>query len=264
MATYKKRGNKVRTPKTKNVGGEYLEDIQFDGESTTQEVFDSLDETASKSEEWIEKNQKVIYTVLGIFLFSLLAYLAYNKFVSEPKEINAANHLAYSKAAFNTAELATANIDSLYNIALNGADNQFGLLDVANKYSGTKAGNLAKYMAGMSYLKMVDYKNAIDMLGKFSSDDEMLGPLAKGKIGDAFADINQPADAYSYYKQAANLKSNNFTAPLYLFKAANTALELGKFDEALTMFQKIKDNYPNAEEAKSIDIFINRAKNATR
>lgn len=264
MATYKKRGSKVRIPKDKNRGGEYLEDIQFDGESTTQEVFDSLDETASKSEEWIEKNQKIIYTILGLFLFSLLAYLAYTKFVSEPKEVKAANHLAYSKAAFNTAELATVNIDSLYNMALNGADNQFGLLEVANKYSGTKAGNLAKYMAGMSYLKTFDYKNAINMLGKFSSDDEILGPLAKGKMGDAFADINQPEDAYSYYKQAADMKSNNFTAPLYLFKAANTALELGKFDEALSMFQKIKNSYPNAEEAKGIDTFINRAQNASK
>ena len=262
MATYKKRGNKVRKPKLND--GDYLEDVKFDGESTTQEVFDSLDETASKSEQWLEKNQKLVYTVLGAFLFVLLAYLAYGKFVSGPKEVKAANHLAYSKSIFDKAELATTNIDSLYNIASNGADNKYGLLEVAKKYSSTKAGNLAKYMAGMSYLKMNDYKNAIDLLGKFSSDDEMLGPIAKGKMGDAFADINQPKDAYSYYKQAANLRANNFTTPLYLFKAANVALEIGKFDDALSMFNKIKNTYPTSEEAKDIQIYINRAEHATR
>ncbi len=261
MATYKKRGNKTRKPKFKDEG--YLEDVQFDGESTTQEVFDTLDETASKSEEWLEKNQKIVYTVLGAFLFILLGYLAYGKFVSQPKEIKAANHLAYSKSMFNKAELATVNADSLYNVALNGADNKYGLLEVAKKYANTDAGNLAKYMAGMSYVKMNDYKNAIDLLGQFSSDDALLGVIAKGKIGDAFADINQLEDAYAYYKEAANLKDNEFSA-LYLFKAGNTAMEIGKFDEALGMFEKIKNTYPKSEEAKNITIFINRAKYATR
>ena len=261
MATYKKRGNKIRKPKLTDEG--YLEDVNFEGESTTQEVFDTLDETASRSEQWLEKNQKIVYTILGAFLFVLLAYLAYDRFVSEPKEIKAANHLAYSKSIFNKAEVATVNADSLYNVALNGADNKYGLLEVAKKYAGTDAGNLAKYIAGMSYIKMSDYKNAIELLGDFSSDDELLGPIAKGKIGDAFADIDQLDEAYNYYKQAIDLKENDFTS-LYLFKAGNTAMELGKFNEALGMFQKIKDNYPKSEEAKSIQIFINRAKYATK
>ncbi len=261
MATYKKRGNKIRKPKLTDEG--YLEDVKFDGESTTQEVFDTLDETASRSEQWLEKNQKLVYSILGGFLLVLLAYLAYDKFVSTPKEIKAANHLAYSKSIFNKAETATVDADSLYNVALNGADNKYGLLEVAKKYSGTDAGNLAKYMAGIAYINKKDYKNAIKLLGEFSSDDELLGPIAKGKIGDAFADINQLDEAYNYYKQAASLKENDFTS-LYLFKAANTAMDLGKFDEAQKMFQKIKDDYPNSEEAKSIQMFIDRAKYATK
>ncbi len=56
--------------------------------------------------------------------------------------------------------------------------------------ASTSAGNLAKYMAGISYLKMNDYENAITQLSNFSSDDEIIGGLALGNIGDAFADIN--------------------------------------------------------------------------
>lgn len=263
MATYKKRGNKVRKPKLKDDGA-YLDDVNFDGESTTQEVFDSLDETASKSEQWLEKNAKKVYIVLGTFLIAMLVFMAFNKFVKEPKEIKAANYLAYSKSFFSEAEKATKNIDSLYNIALNGADNKYGLIEVANKFSGTKAGNLANYMAGISYLKMNEYDKAIDYLGNFSSDDEILAPLAKGKIGDAFADINQLDDAFTYYEQAAEVRDNNLTTPMYLFKAANTALELGKFDVALQMFEKIKNNYPKSDEAKDIAIYINRAKYASK
>lgn len=262
MATYKKRGGKVRVPKVSDA--EDAQQINYDGESTTQEVFDTLDETANRSEQWLEKNQKPVFIFLGSVLFAILAFVAYTKLVKGPKEITAANELAYSKAAFNEAELATSNIDSLYTIALNGVDGKYGLVDVAKKFSSTKAGNMANYMAGMAYLKMNDYQKAIDHLGKFSSDDQALAPLAKGNMGDAFADINQPKEAFSYYKEAANLGDNNFFTPMYLFKAGNTALELGKYDEALQLFEQIKNKYPQAENAKDIDIFINRAKYASK
>ena len=261
MATYKKRGNKAKKPK---LDVSYLEDTQFDGESTTQEVFDSLDETASKSEKWLEENAKIIYTVLGVFLIGILAFFAFNKFVQEPKEVKAANHLAFSKALFNDAEQALKSQDSLYNIALNGADNNYGLIEIASKYSGTKAGNLANYMAGMAFLKTNEYDKAISYLDKFSSEDAVLEPMAKGKIGDAFADLNQLEDAFIYYKKAATMRENSFSTPLHLFKAANTALDLGKFDEALTMFESIKTSYPKSEEAKEIELYINRAKYASK
>lgn len=262
MATYKKRGGKARRPKISDA--EDAQQINFDGESTTQEVFDALDETANRSEQWLEKNQKPVFIFLGAVLFAILAFVAYSKFVKAPKEITAANELAYSRAAFNEAELATNSVDSLYTIALNGVDGKYGLVDIAKKYSSTKAGNMAHYMAGMSYLKLNDYQKAIDHLGKFSSDDEALAPLAKGNIGDAFADINQPEDALEYYKKAADLVDSKFFTPLYLFKAGNTALELGKYDEALQMFERIKNKYPKSENANKIDIYINRAKHATR
>ena len=183
MATYKKRGNKVRKPK-KDVND--FEEVQYDGESTTKEVFETLDETASKSEKWLEENQKLVFGFIGLVLLGIFAYVAYFKFIQAPKEIKAADQLAYSKADFLAAQKATQNIDSLYTIALNGKDNKFGLTDVAETYSGTKAGNLANYMAGISYMNLGDYKNAVKYLSEFSSDDVVLAPIAKGKLGDAF------------------------------------------------------------------------------
>mgnify|MGYP003720007231 CR=1 FL=1 len=53
MATYKKRGYKPKTKAEK--------ESQIEQESTTAEVFNTLDETASKTEAWVEKNQKIIF-----------------------------------------------------------------------------------------------------------------------------------------------------------------------------------------------------------
>ena len=248
MATYKKKGG------VKKSGGSKVED-----QSTTAEVFKTLDETASKSEQWVEKNSKPLFAGLFIVAALILGYLGYNKYIQEPNEKEAADELAYPKSFFDQAQNAPSAVDSLYNLALNGADGKYGLLDIIDNYGSTNAGNLAKYMAGISYLKMNDYENAITHLGNFSTDDEILGALAKGNIGDAFSEINQTEEALEYYVKAANFKSNDFTTPMYLFKAGNLAMDLGNYKKAEELFAKIKEEYPKSDEGLKIDIYINRA-----
>ena len=250
MATYKKRGKKANKEVKQNI----------EANSTTAEVFNTLDETASKSEQWVEKNSKPLFTGLVIVAVVILGYLAYNKYIKEPKELEAADELAYSKSFFDQAQTNAIAADSLYNLALNGADGKYGLLDIVDNYGSTNAGNLAKYMAGISYLKKKDYQNAITYLGNFSTDDQILGALALGNIGDAFAEINQPEEALEYYKKAADFKSNDFTSPIYLMKAGRTAMDLKEFKKAESLFKRIKDKYSKSEEGLEIDVFLQRAK----
>lgn len=254
MATYKKRGSKVKKS----------EQVNLENQSTTAEVFNTLDETASRSEQWVEKNQKIIFTGLIAVAVVILGYLAYNSYILEPNELEAADELAFPKKYFEQAQNTTVAVDSLYNLSLNGADGKYGLIDIVDNYGNTKAGNLAKYMSGIAYLKTGDYQNAIQYLSDFSSDDEILGALALGNIGDAFTEIEQYEDALQYYVDAANYKDNDFTSPLYLFKAGNIAMELKEFDKAEDYFTKIKDNYSKSEEAKNINIYIQRAQLAKK
>ncbi|WP_298766460.1 tetratricopeptide repeat protein [uncultured Polaribacter sp.] len=253
MATYKK--------KYKPEGKKEQQQVE-EMESTTAEVFNTLDETASKSEQWIEKNSKPLFYALVGVVVVFLAYLAYNKYVVEPNELEASNELAFPRKYFDEASTAGSGIDSLLNLGLEGTDGKFGFLDIAESYSGTDAGNLANYYAGVSYLQMKNYEKAITYLEKFNSDDALLGPVALGAIGDAFADINQPEQALEYYEKAANKKDNTFTSPLFLYKAGQTAMQLKEFGKAETLFSKIKANYPSSEQGRSIEKFINAAKYA--
>lgn len=257
MATYKKRGYK---PKNKK------EEIQTqEMDSTTAEVFNTLDETASKSEQWIEKNSKPLFYGLVGLVVIFLAFLGYNKYIVEPAELEAANELAFPRKYFDEASTAgSSNVDSLLTLGLEGADGNYGFVDIADSYSSTDAGNLANYYAGVSYLQLKEYDKAIAYLSKFDSDDEMLGPVALGAIGDAFADINQPEDALDYYEQAANKKSNEFTTPLFLYKAGQIAMSLKDFDKATLLFERIKSEYPKSDQGNNIDKFINAAKYAAK
>ena len=195
-------------------------------------------------------------------LLSFLSYLGYTKYISEPNELEASNELSFPRKYYDQASTAGSGIDSLLVLGLEGADGNYGFLDISKSYSGTNAGNLANYYAGVSYLEMKQYDKAIEYLEKFNSDDEMLGPISLGAVGDAFADVNQPEEALEYYVKAANRKNNGFTTPLFLYKAGLTAMELKQFDKAESLFTKIKENYPTSDQGRDVEKFINAAKYA--
>jgi tetratricopeptide (TPR) repeat protein len=109
-------------------------------------------------------------------------------------------------------------------------------------------------------MKLSEYKKAIEFLDEFSSDDLLIGPTAKGAIGDAFTELNKFEDAMKYYTEAYELNPNNLTTPIFLDKAAKTAMSLKKYDEAVKLFQEIKEQYPNSQAAIDIEAKINQAK----
>ena len=162
----------------------------------------------------------------------------------------------FAQKKFDEAMLI--NSDSVYNISLNGDEINLGMLDVIEEFGGTNAANLANYYSGMMYLKMNDYQNAIKYLSEFSSDDILLSSLATGSIGDAFAELNQFDDALDYYVKASKVE-NNYTTPMYLFKAGTIAMKLNKFNRAEDYFTSVKLDYANSPEAKNIDAFISKA-----
>lgn len=256
MATYSKRGYKA--PKEK-AGKDSAENINIDEkDSATAGVFSTLDETASKTEAFVAKNQNFIIGIVGAVALVTIGYLVYQKFIAEPKQVEAANEMFVAQQNFQQATDGVAS-DSLYKLSLNGSEGKFGFVKIADEYSGTDAGNLANYYAGMAYLNTGKYTEAIDYLSKFKSEDIVLGALAKGAIGDAYAQNKQPKEALDYYLKAVEANKNDFTTPRFLLKAGKTALELGKKEDALKYFTDIKDNFDASPEAASVDVLIGLA-----
>lgn len=245
MATYKKRGAKKSITASKE-----NEVVQ---ESTTAEVFETLDTTANKTEEWVVKYQNFILGFIGVVAIGVLGYLGYKNFVVEPKAQEAVSELNQAQYYF---ELAVNSIesDSLYRRALNGGEGKYGFLDIIENYKGTPAAKLATYSAGMAYLNLKEYENAITYLDQFKADDILLSALAKGAIGDAFAQLGQIDDAYDYYIQASKVSENMYSTPKYLYKAAMLGAENSKIKQAISFLERIEKEYPKAEEAKWVEV----------
>jgi len=257
MATYSKRGYKA--PKEKEVKDDAVENVMIDEkDSATAEVFSKLDETASKTEDWVAKNQKIIIGVVGAITLVTVGYFAYQKFIANPKQEEAASEMFVAQSNFEKATNGVAS-DSLYKLSLNGSEGKFGFVKIADEYSGTDAGNLANYYAGIAYLNISKYDEAITYLNKFNSDDLILSALAKGAIGDAYSQKNQPEEALEFYLKAVQANKNDFTTPRFLMKAGKVALALGKKEEALKYFTDIKDDFDNAPEAATVDGLIGLA-----
>jgi len=258
MATYNKRGYKAPKEKEVKEVNEETQVIIDEKDSTTAGVFSKLDETASKTEDWVAKNQKIIIGLVAGIAVATIGYLAYQKFIEAPKQDEAATEMFVAQQNFQKATDGVAS-DSLYKLALNGSEGKFGFIKIADEYSGTDAGNLANYYAGMAYLNTGKFDEAIKYLGEFKSEDLILSALAKGAIGDAYSQKNQQKEALDYYVKAAESNKNDFTTPRFLLKAGKTAIALGQKQDALKYLTDIKENYDTTPEAASVDALIGLA-----
>ncbi len=218
---------------------------------STEERIVAVEEALSKTEQFIENNQKIITYVVGGLIVIVLLFFGYRRFIQQPKEKSA-------EKAIYKAELYFEQ-DSL-DLALYGDGENLGFEEIIDEYGGTKTGNLAQYYAGICYLNKKEYENAIDHLAKFESDDVFLQGMAYGAIGDAYLELGDADKAISYYLDAANYNENEFTTPPFLLKAGMVYEIENNWDEALATYERVKDDYPKSREARDIDRYIARAK----
>ena len=215
----------------------------------TEDQFAQIEETLSKTEQFIEENQKILMTIIGAIVGIVALFSVYQNFYIEPMENEAQAEMYMAELYFQK--------DS-FNLALNGDGQYLGFLDIANDYSSTNVGQLANYYSGLSYLNTADYDKAIEYLDDFSSDDIILSSLALGCMGDAYMELGDTDAALNAYADAVNNSANDFTAPRYMMKQAMIYTSIGDNNKALDLFKAIQSDYKTSREANGIEKYIAR------
>lgn len=205
-------------------------------------------------DRFVDQNQRALL-IAGAALILLAAGVWYYKMKYQPKQEAAANDAIFMAERY-------FGQDSL-DLALNGDGNFSGMLDIAEEYSGTKAGTRAHYYAGVIMMRQKKYDEAIDHLKKVSFDDEMVGPLTLCLIGDCYVELKQLEEAGEYYLKGANAKINDFTTPYAHQKATRVYTELKEWDKVLKSLQIIKKDYSETRFAENVDKLIARAETAS-
>jgi tetratricopeptide (TPR) repeat protein len=196
------------------------------------------------------KYQKPLLIGLTAGLLIGAGWFGYKKYFSEPKEVKAAEAMYIIDKAFG--------MDSS-NLVLNGDGVNKGALYIIKTYDGTKAANLAKYYAGVSYLKLKDYNNAIKYLKEFSTDAKQVQLNAYAALAHAYAETGKKEEAVEYYKKAGHtFTEDELNSSENLFLAASLLETMKKEKEALEIYKEIKEKYPMTEKGFQAEKYINR------
>jgi predicted negative regulator of RcsB-dependent stress response len=215
------------------------------------DLMDTVENSYSKVEMYIEENQKSLAIIVGVIVAIIAGYFAFKKLYLAPKEAEAAADMYQAEQYFAKDSLTKA---------IKGDGVNMGFESVIDEYSFTKSANLAHYYLGVAYLKQGKLEDAITQLKEFDSNDEILGPIATGAIGDANMELNKADEAIDFYLKAANKKKNKFTSPIYLMKAALAYEEKKEYPNALKIYETIKSDYAETNEGRNADKYIARAK----
>jgi tetratricopeptide (TPR) repeat protein len=208
-------------------------------------------EVVSKTERYIDENQKSLTIIISAIVILIAMYFIYTKWYIAEEELNAQREMYMAEIWFER--------DSL-DLAIYGDMQWPGFEEIVDEYSITPSGNLANYYLGICYLRKGMFEDAIESLSAFDSDDLMVSSVATGAIGDAYMELGEVKTAASFYMDAANDKENDFTSPIYLMKAAAAYEELENYKKALGIYENIKKNYADTKEGLEVDKYLERAK----
>jgi tetratricopeptide (TPR) repeat protein len=210
----------------------------------------NVEQTLTTTEQFLETHYKELLIGLGVLVVLIAIFWVGRIYLGKQNE--------EAQSQMYQAERYLES-DSL-KLALNGDGNYLGFIDIANEYKFTKAGNLARYGAGICYLRLGQYQEAIDYLTKYSKKDKMIGSMALGAIGDAYVELGDLEQGVSKYIEAADYAANSFNTPVFLMKAAEIHELNGKYADALKLYERIQNEYPESTEGLSIDKYIARVK----
>ncbi|MDE6399273.1 MAG: tetratricopeptide repeat protein [Muribaculaceae bacterium] len=209
-------------------------------ETAIDKVNSHLTEAGNK----IAGNKKIIFWGVGAILVVACFTLSYLFIYRNP-------HVQKSYEAYNRVEINATN-DSVA---------AAGYKEVAEKYKGSAAGNLAALSAGEALYNEGKYQEAAECLKKFSSKDVVLDANAMVLTGDCYVNLKKYDEAIEYYQKAVRKADGNpQIVPRTLLKEANVYDEQKKYDKALECYTTIKNDFPEFQlgNGVGIDAYIAR------
>lgn len=198
-----------------------------------------VNETLAKSGAFFIKYKKQVITAIVAVVVIVGGSFAYVYGYSKPREEKAQECLGIVMQQYVMAQD--------YEHALKGEGKTLGLAKIADKYSSTDAGNLAKYEAGLCSYQLGKTKDAIKYLEDFDTKgDATISAQALSALANAYATDKQLDKAVETFKKAAKATDVPALCAQALFDAGLILESQNKKDDALKLYQDIKAQYPSA------------------
>lgn len=216
---------------------EYIEQEENSGPSSASLFVDKI-------KSWLNKQNKTLVVIVSAVLIGGIGFSLYHFMYKVPRE-NEAIAAIYKVQGYY-------EVDS-FKLVLKDAPK------LAEKYSGTKGGNLCNYYSGMCYLRVGDYKKGLEYLENTSFDDVVMSSLSLCNIGDAYIENKDLDNGLKFYLKSVAKAEDEFSAVWTRKKAAKVYEKKNQWKEALELYEQIKANYAEVQDAYDVDKYIARA-----
>ena len=193
--------------------------------------------TLSKSEQFFVQYKKPLLTAAVALGLVVGGYILYQNFVVAPASEEARKDLWKAAEQFDRGNDTSA---------VKGVKKEFmGFEEIADEYSNTNEGNLAKYYLAVAYFKQKKFDQALEEIEAFDAKGEMLPHMKNTLIGDIYVEKNMNEEALKKYISAAKGANNVLISPICLKKAAILSEQLGKNEDAVKYYEEIISAYFN-------------------
>lgn len=201
---------------------------------------------------FFRKNQNIILGVISAIVLLVIGYMAYKNWIVAPKNKKAIEQMYQAQYMFEKDSFNQA----LNNPGVGGT----GFLKIITNYSGTESANLAKYYAGICYLNLGQFDNAIKYLEDYKPADDMLTTMKHTALGDAYSEKGNDTRAMDNYQKAVKTATDDVTGPYAFKKLAFFAEKMKQWSLAESSYQTLMDKFPTSADVNNAELGLERMK----
>jgi predicted negative regulator of RcsB-dependent stress response len=218
---------------------------------------DEVRETLSHGAQAVFAHQHQIWVYGGMALLVAIAVLGW-RFYTQKQTAKGSAALAdamkvYQARIRTAAEPAQPDETTYLDEKNKYGDAEKKFTEVANRYSRTRPGQLARYYAALSLEKLNRYSEAENDLKTLeSSSDESLSALARFKLAQVYDEDGKGSQAVQLYQQLSNKPSFFVPKPIVLLALADHYSGSDP-TQAAKLYKQVKDEFPDTQAAQQAD-----------
>jgi tetratricopeptide (TPR) repeat protein len=215
-----------------------------------EDVLIDVAEVGKEAQHWLEVYKKPLLIGIAALALMIGGYFAWNAYV-------AGNQKKAVAAMWKAEQLFEKDSFAL---ALNNPGGGYdGFLDIAKKYDSSPAGNSSHYYAGICYLNLGKFDEAISQLEDYSPAGSVTPTMKYGALADAYSEKKDYAKALKLYKQASEEGGIDDLKAFYLKRYGMLSEVNNDASSAFEAYQTIKQKFALTAEARDIDKYLARA-----
>lgn len=204
-----------------------------------------IEDNINKEVEQNKKLKLVAKIISGVIILIVIIF-AYKQFIWNPSNEESMNngYVGINYADKDSTDLAIEELQIH-----------------KDEFDGKIGGEVSQFVLARQLMEKGEFDKALEELEGVEVNDTYVQAMSVGLQGDCYSEKKDYVKAAELYLKASKINANDFTSPQYLFKAGLCAEESNDFAKAAEFYQEIKDEYNQFASQKSIDKYLERAKN---